>query len=317
MSCSKCMTEILPGDGINCTVCKCDYHYGCQSMLEVNFRKMGKKVETWKCSDCKLKPKHITEVVDAGTEANTAHMRKLFEEFTGKVGKKIDNVLDLCKEMKEKIIILEDKQNELEKENETLKKNIEEMKTQYEDRFDHLENRSRICNLEIRNFPEKKDEDVVKIVCEIGKAIGIQNFTEGDVQVAHRVDLRSKERGNRPIIAHMASRFLRNKWLNHYRNFVKSRNTGQRTQLTAKAINKNLTEIPIYINEHITVQKKILLNKCKETAKKHNVKHVWVKDAFIMMRKNDNGPVQKINNMKELEEYTRKIGSSGENFSRY
>lgn len=310
MICSKCESDILQGDGITCTVCSSESHYGCQGMLEINFRKMGKRIETWKCLDCKVKKNKndLNEVNQGVDETNTTQMRELFEEYTGKITTKIDEIMNMHVEMNARMVTLENKQKQLEKENEILKNNLEEMKIQNESRLDDLENRSRNCNLEIKNVPETKEEDVVKIIHEIGKAIGIQNFTEGDVQVAHRVDFRNKERGHRTIIAHMSSRYMRNKWLNHYRNFLKSGNNGQRTQLKAKAINKNLADdVPIYINEHLTVQKKILLKKCKETAAQNGIKHVWVKDAYILVRKMDKGPVMKINTQQELEKYVQQM----------
>lgn len=47
----------------------------------------------------------------------------------------------------------------------------------------------------------------------------------------------------------------------------------------------------IYINEHLTIQNKILLNKCRDFKKNANIKHLWVKNGKIYMRKADNTKV--------------------------
>lgn len=123
----------------------------------------------------------------------------------------------------------------------------------------------RISKIEIRNFPESRNEDVVNIVREIGKAIGVENnINEGDIQKVHRVDTRSKKNGQiRPIIAHMGSRNIRKKWLQHYKNTIK-KSGPQSGKLSAKVIDQSLPDKPIYLNEHITVTKKLgTAERCK------------------------------------------------------
>ncbi|XP_026687464.1 uncharacterized protein LOC113472092 [Diaphorina citri] len=161
-----------------------------------------------------------------------------------------------------------------------------------------------IENVEIRDVPDTKGEDVVNIVKQIGRAIGVEDIKEGDIQVAHRVESMNKGRGKRSIIAHMGSRYIRNKWLQKYKNYRKATNDQGARTLTAKNINPNLPNDPIYLNEHVTGNMKLLLKDTKAFAKENNIKYVWIKDGFILIKKNENDKtVKKINTRTELEEY--------------
>lgn len=325
MNCAKCSQIISDSKGLTCIVCAGDFHPQCVGMQIENFRKMAKdRKESWKCTECKgTNSDDMNKTIITGVKKDNDPMRQLFEEFTRKISKQIatindgmgstkkqcEEILTQLKEMKISMSKIEARQTKLEEENEMLKKSIEAMKADQEDRFDFLENRSRICNLEIRNVPETGGEDIIHLVQEIGRTIGIPSpIPEGDIQVAHRVDQRNKQRGSRPIIVHLASRYLRNKWLQQFRNFHKS---GNKARLTARMINKNLPDTPVYINEHITVSKKLLLKEAKDLAKQHQIKYVWVKDAYILMKKSDTDQrVKKINTKRELEEFGKDLQTS-------
>lgn len=153
-------------------------------------------------------------------------------------------------------------------------------------------------------MPETRGEDIVHLVEEIGKTIGIQDMKEGDIQVAHRVDSKSsKEKGKRPIIVHLGSRYLKNKWISKYKEYRKNKGGSQvPANVSAKDVSNQLPDSPICINEHVTVQKKILLNDAKAFARDKNIKYVWIKEGFILFKKNDNDRnVQKINSRREFE----------------
>lgn len=306
MSCSKCDDLLLKEDTLSCTVCSLEFHYGCASITETNFRKMGTRKDSWKCGECNTKKKQdVTFEIPLKNSGNAnkqdnmpSWIAQLSEDIktsavgirnemktnTEKMEQKIDEVLVKMNILQQNYDEMKMKQDELIKENEELKTTVSNMKEYYDNKFDALENRARICNIEIRNVPESPREDVVAIVKDIGKIIGIVDIKEGDIQVAHRVDTRDEKRGARPIIVHLASRYNRNIWIQNSRTFNRDNNK----QLNANNINNSFPDTTIYINEHLTVQMKMLLKEAKDFAKTNNVKYVWTKDAFILMKKDDN-----------------------------
>lgn len=117
----------------------------------------------------------------------------------------------------------------------------------------------------------------------LGKTIGITDIKEGDIEVAHRVNNRNGSKGNRPIVVHLSSRFPRNKWIQAFKQH--KRDFGN---LTAKKLNGNLPDVILYMHEHLTVKKKILLKEVKNFASQKEIKFVWIKDGMILVKKNEN-----------------------------
>lgn len=56
----------------------------------------------------------------------------------------------------------------------------------------------------------------------------------------------------------------------------------------------------IFINEHLTLQKKILYKKVREVADANNFKYHWVKHGVIHVRRNDNSKILTISKEDDL-----------------
>lgn len=296
---------------MKCSQCARGFHYQCMGYADSTFTKMAKATKmAWKCAECKqpgidnnrkdeTPKKTNNELILSAKIDDLGKKLDSFELSVQHNSDQLDTVIAKLNETINNYDSIMTRLNELEKENKALKKKTREQ----DDRIDALENHQRIENIEIRNVPETKGENVIEIVKEIGKAIGIESVKKGDIQVAHRVDMMNKERGNRPIIANMGSRYIRNEWLKKYKEYRNQQN-GQPRQLTANQINQRLPPQPVYLSEHLTPNMKLLLKDTKEFAKGKGIKYVWTKDGCILVKRSDTDHrVVKIKSRDELEQY--------------
>lgn len=148
-----------------------------------------------------------------------------------------------------------------------------------EQKMESLEQQARLNNIEICNLPEKRDEDLLTVMESVGAALKCP-ISRQEILSIHRVPHARNEEGSRPknIIAKFSSRTQRNNIISAYRlsKTLKSSDIG----VTGTSQN-------IYINEHLTLYNKKLFRECRDLAKKHNVKYVWIKNATILAKETD------------------------------
>ena len=154
-----------------------------------------------------------------------------------------------------------------------MRKDIQDQQIDY----NNLEQYGRRNMLEINNIPENNNEDLKTIITAIAKIINYQNFDyDREVDVAHR--LQSKL-DIAPIIIKFHNRTGRNKFYENRKNLkdVKVKDL----ELTHK-----LTEdIPIFLNESLTIQNRILFKKARGACKSKNYKLCWTTNGKIMCKK--------------------------------
>lgn len=293
VACAKCSKAADTGR-LDCSGCNKSFHYQCAGYADSTYSKMGAdKRSKWLCTICKSKN---SSTPLPGEEMG---MKEYFDM-------KFNLLNQVIADQKEEVI------NALNLKVKALEENLsmkDEKIAELEDRMDMLENRSRMANIEIRNMPETPNEDVMLIVEEIGRTIGILDIRDGDIQVAHRVNNRDGSKGNRPIVAHLSSRYMRNKWLQNFKDHKK-----EKGNLTAKKVNGNLPEVNIGMYEHITVEKKLLLKEIHEFAREKQIKFVWVKDALILIKKNEmDRRVIKIGTKREFESLKAEMNQNFQN----
>lgn len=200
-----------------------------------------------------------------GMSQSMDYMNKNFEEFKTTV----ENSKKEIKELKAEQLQLKKENMELAKELEVMKRNVIEIK-QY----------SRKNNIEIKGLPLAPNENLQTVITEIGNKIGIQ-IAPSDIDVIHRVPTKDKNKPN--VIVRFTTHSTRNRILT----------AAKRLRLSTSDFGFEHAS-PIYVNEHLCPESKILLGKATERKKATNWKFLWVTQGKILMRKAVNSGVVQI-----------------------
>lgn len=294
--CNSVITKRAPG--VTC-VCGKNYHGKCANLNKDDLKKISDEVKVFKCAKCsgaRRKSKSIqiqvtdssendedeSDEVDAedisksynaviGELRKISVVQKTFEKSLTTFSKLID---DFTKKMK--------KFEKMSKEVEKISADqviISKQVTVHEYRLNDNDQISRMNDLEISNVPEFKGENLLTIAKTIGVALKVP-FTEKEIDCIHRVPCfdRSKPKN---IIVKLQSRLMKNEIVAGARKYYKENNN---EGLNANKINL-MGNNAIFINEHLTSDRKLLLINTKKFAKQNNIEFVWVKDCKIFARK--------------------------------
>lgn len=141
---------------------------------------------------------------------------------------------------------------------------------------------SRRSNIEIYGIPEKKGENLIKILETIAGKIDFPLNTATDLDFITRVAPKSDNKGKiKPVVLRFLARYKKDDFLA----------SAKKLKLCANDIGFPNNMSKIYFNEHLTRMNKQLLQLAKVKAKELNFKYVWVKNCSIFMRRSDNSPV--------------------------
>lgn len=136
---------------------------------------------------------------------------------------------------------------------------------------------SRRNNLEIKGVPLAADESLPGVMLTIANCLK-SSLRVDDIDVIHRVPTKDRNRPN--IVVKFLSRKTRDELL------VKAK----KQRLTGSVLGFDANE-PVYINEHLCPEYKVLLGKAIQTKRDKNWKFAWVSQGKILMRKTENARV--------------------------
>lgn len=144
-----------------------------------------------------------------------------------------------------------------------------------EAKLEAMEQKSRSCNIEISNLPEKRGENLMAIIETISTVIK-QPLSPRDIITIHRVpQMNANTTRPKNIIVKLTSQVLRDNFLAAAR---------LKKGITTEELQINGTSNKVYINEHLTFKTKTLFRQAREAAKQHGYRFVWIKHGVILVR---------------------------------
>ncbi|XP_026743325.1 uncharacterized protein LOC113505007 [Trichoplusia ni] len=331
-TCKRC--EVESRDGVTCSVCQAQFDFPCAGITECGWRRLGDRKLTWKCQTCKSTPVASPQTTllkipanksnsaaspqtpPADNENILAELKRLSTQMES-LPALIESVNSMHKELAElktlradvsevkssvesfshQLSVLTNKVSGLEDEIETMKNAREEIAS-LQDRVKKLEmqqteneQRSRMNNIEIKGVPMSSNENLFAILDKIGETIGL-TIPKEQINYIARVPTRGDKQAKN-IICSVHNSYLKNDFVAAARK-NKKLNAGN---LGLQSVNR------IYINDHLTPENKILLNKTKVLAKERGFEYVWVSGCKILMRKNNSSPRHHIKTDHDLKKF--------------
>lgn len=170
----------------------------------------------------------------------------------------------------------------LKKENDTIKADNSRLSNEIieiKQKLDTLEQQNLGISVEINGVPKSNNENCLAVVQTIVKQLNIN----ASVSEATRITLSDNKI---PIIVAKLDT------IDMRRDLIRANKT---KKLNANMLSSNWsTDSKIYINERLTKEKRILYSKTRAAAKVSNFKFVWINNADILVRKDENSKIIRI-----------------------
>lgn len=225
-------------------------------------------------------------------------MLQLLDKWCDKQDKKISKIANDFEDLKNSVKFVNEMCDELNKKTESTRQTVSQLDAKVksfethilhtktlETKIESLEQQARQCNLEIGNVPDRRGENLITLLENLGTAIK-HNITLNDVAAVHRVPhANSTSTHPKNIIVKFHSRIKRDNVLAAFR-LAKGVTTDQ--------LNISGEPRKVYVNEHLTLSNKKLFREAREAARKCGYRYVWVKHGTILVRENDTSPVTAI-----------------------
>jgi prefoldin subunit 5 len=302
-SCARCNSD--SSDGPTCGRCKRQFDFPCSGISETNYRKLGARKGTWRCSECVNNPSTINS--DPQLAAQLDEMKETLKTITRQL-QPLASLVEDMKTVKADISHLKDsvelahstvgkvsndfeglnnRVKALELEVSNFKKLQDEVAKMHED-MQEKEQWARANNVEIKGIPMKRSENLYELVSRISQVIGCQVRKE-DINYIARVP-NFHEKSDKNIIMSLNNRFTKENYV------AASRGRGS---LSLKDIGYQ-EDGKIYVNDHLTLHNKGLLREAKALAKEKNCKYIWTRHCKILARKTDTSPIFRIKVKQDL-----------------
>lgn len=305
LKCSKCDDNFT--DGVHCSACNKYQHFHCAGITEKGYRQLGSRKNVWRCFICKQPPiPSPSPVPDSNYEVLLKEIKSIGAKLMplDSLVLEVQNLRADLSELKTTTKATENTIKEFSlrftkiesrlKLLENAKTEQASMKSQIEKIVNDLNEKEqwdRMNNVELKGIPQNKNENLLDLVCSLGKKIQYP-ISKTQLNFATRVQTRDPDH-IKPVIVCFNNRYIKEDFIAAARAAIKiSPILPSELGLQGRS--------NIYVNDHLTIQNKTLLTNAKKLGKEQGFQYTWVKNARIFLRKNDSSPIITIRTPKDL-----------------
>lgn len=221
-------------------------------------------------------------------------LQKHMSDFKKQFCRELDTVKDELKSVKQAMEFVNDKFEDIMKvhnDTQAQVKILQERDDQTQSiiqnlniRINQLEQNARSKNIEIQCVPEKKTENLVSIVKEIGNAVGYEIKDDNILRITRTAKLNPENSRPRSIVVEFNTPYVRDSLL---ASTIKFNKRNPSNKLNSSHLGLTGQKTPVFIMEHLSPQNKALHAAARQAAKEKGFKFVWVRSGRIFMRQSE------------------------------
>ncbi|KAL0859709.1 hypothetical protein ABMA27_010071 [Loxostege sticticalis] len=308
--CPNCLNKQPKGDNSNALVRPSTPTGLAEVTFNVTKRKVQTKPET--LSTCKMMdPSDFVTRSDLQLTIRE-EIRSAMREFAGVMNStlnaKLSEINETLGELKESVSFLNDQfetikskvdintsmVNKLKIENDSLRSEIGFLAG----RVRLMDQMSRSTNLELQRVPERKAENVITIVKQLGNVVNCP-LNDCDITYCSRT-AKSNPDSSRPrsILVKLSTPRLRDSLLAAVIKYNKKHANDEK--LNSSVLGLDDKKVPVYVVENLSAENKHLHAAARLRAKQLSYKYVWVRSGRVYMRKSDTSEAVFVRNVDVL-----------------
>ncbi|XP_022198942.2 uncharacterized protein LOC111062685 [Nilaparvata lugens] len=302
MSCGMCNKSVRGANNseVKCIDCNNQFHGNCVSMKVEEIKFLIESGKSWRCDGC-TRNKRLSMSMDTPIKEGQITLEKLAQMLTNvseniksvekslgdsiqSCHESVGDVLEKVKKQESQLKVCLDKIETQSTEIIALKKENEELRRAISD----IQQYTRSNCLELHNFPQEENEDLLGVVKSVSKALG-HTITDLQIDNCHRLPTREKDKVP-PIIIKLTRRIDKEELLKRRRVM---RNFSTRHMDLP-------TDIPLYLNESLSPENRKVLALARAAKKEKDYKYLWIRNGKILMRKSEGQPVISLSSVSDI-----------------
>lgn len=322
--CDSCHKEIAPTHAyFNCDYCQKCFHPHCKLIFGSHIKRMALQKKWMCCTKCQEKsdrnnqstssntqgkPKILTKTPNTQTKTSSSQLQELIKQVNDNMMKRFSDIQQSQEFLSAQFDEFNNEIKKLTMENKTLKAEIQQLKnnqTKYEDIINNLESKIDTVtqdklsnNFIIAGIPNtnEKPSEIIRKICN---HFELPEQTLNDIRDIYYITNKPNNQSSRLISVKCQS--IKLKQLIFSKKLTHPLTVRMLGINNHDSINDNL----IYFRDELSSYKLQLYRESKALKTKHNVKHLWIKNCTIFMRKTDDSRIFQIASRNNLITFDR------------